>query len=320
MPRRRLQVGGGLERDDAGEADERARVRGSVRASSGPPVKQWKIVCVGHALGAQHVERVGPRLAGVDHQRQLQLVGERICVDERCTLHVTGGVVVVVVEAALADGDHLRVVEQDRAMRVDTVARRRGDAGRPSPTRRRSRSATAIAASDVARSQPTVIIVVTPASRAAATAASAPAGMRRRGGGSGCRPTSPSGDGRARARRVDAGSAAREHRLALDDRQPAGVAAPRRRRRAVAGRRPSPAMPMRSQTRWRCRARPARRARRRCAAPRARRPSRRRRRGRARPSTARSPRGARSSRGSATTSPRGRGSVAASAHAAAVPS
>ena len=45
------------------------------RASSGPPVKQWKIVRGGHALGVEDVERVVPRLAGVDDERQVELGG-----------------------------------------------------------------------------------------------------------------------------------------------------------------------------------------------------------------------------------------------------
>ena len=80
------------------------------RASSGPPVKQWKIGAGGDALGGEDVERVVPRVAGVDHERQLVLVGERDLGGERVPLRVAGRVVVVVVEAALADGDDRRVV------------------------------------------------------------------------------------------------------------------------------------------------------------------------------------------------------------------
>ena len=41
------------------------------RASSGPPVKQWKIVCSGTPMRVEDVERVVPGVAGVDHEREV---------------------------------------------------------------------------------------------------------------------------------------------------------------------------------------------------------------------------------------------------------
>ena len=57
-----------------------------------------------HALGVEHGERVVPGLAGVDHERQVVLVGEADLRREHLALHVAGRVVVVVVEPALAHG------------------------------------------------------------------------------------------------------------------------------------------------------------------------------------------------------------------------
>ncbi len=82
------------------------------RTSSGPPVKQWKIVRVGHSLGGQDVERVGPRVAAVDHERQPVAVRELDLGGERVPLRLAWSVVVVVVEPGLADGDDAGCVEQ----------------------------------------------------------------------------------------------------------------------------------------------------------------------------------------------------------------
>ena len=66
----------------------------------------------GHALGVEDGERVVPRLAGVDHQGQVALVGQGDLGGEHVPLHRAGRVVVVVVEPALAHGHHPGLVQQ----------------------------------------------------------------------------------------------------------------------------------------------------------------------------------------------------------------
>ena len=186
----------------------RSRAR---RASSAPPVKQWNTTRVGNAHGGEHVERVVPRLAGVDHQRQGVLVGEGDLGGERLTLRVAWRVVVVVVEPALPDRQGVAV---DRGRRS---CRRRGepraDAARRWPRPRRSVAAIRCAPIDVSRSHPTTIIVVTPAARASSIVV---AGVVRIDVAVAVDP--------AVASRLDP----REQRLALGDREPTGVAAPQR--------------------------------------------------------------------------------------------
>ena len=75
----------------------------------------------GDAFGGEDVEGVVPGVAGVDHERQAELVGQADLLGECRALGVAGRVVVVVVEPGLADGDDLGVVEQV-GDRVDAVA------------------------------------------------------------------------------------------------------------------------------------------------------------------------------------------------------
>ena len=100
------------------------------RASSGPPVKQWNTVRSGSPVGREHVEGLGPRLAGVDHEREV--VGERQ-LDlrrEHLALRIPGRVLVVEVEAALPDRDDLGLGQQ-RLQALDPAGRLVGmDAGR----------------------------------------------------------------------------------------------------------------------------------------------------------------------------------------------
>jgi hypothetical protein len=56
------------------ENDSSAPMSRARRASSGPPVKQWKIVRPGYAGVGQDGERVVPGVAGVDHERQVAVV------------------------------------------------------------------------------------------------------------------------------------------------------------------------------------------------------------------------------------------------------
>ncbi len=168
-----------LERDDAGEADEGAdgeRPRGFV-GTAGEAVEDHPL---GHALGGEDVERVVPGVAGVDDERQRPLVGDGDLRRERVPLHVAGRVVVVVVEAALADGDRSWTVGSwsKRSSMVSTPWRASCGCSPTVAWTAGWRRAQSIAASDVGRSHPTVIIVPTPAASAAATAASDPPGIR----------------------------------------------------------------------------------------------------------------------------------------------
>ena len=90
------------------------------RASSGPPLKQWKTVRVGHPLGREDVEGLGPGLPGVDHEGQVVLVGQRDLGGEHLRLLVAGRVVVVEVEPALPHRHHLGLA-QERLEPVDAV-------------------------------------------------------------------------------------------------------------------------------------------------------------------------------------------------------
>ena len=108
------------------------------RTSSGPPVKQWKIVRAGTPSAARMSNVSVPRVAGVDHERQPVAVRELDLGGERVPLRLARSVVVVVVEPGLADGDDAGCVEQ-----VDDRSRRRprlrGGGARPWRTRRGGR-------------------------------------------------------------------------------------------------------------------------------------------------------------------------------------
>ncbi len=67
---------------------------------------------LGGALGGEHVERVVPGVAAVDDQWQVELMGELDLFGEGLALDVTWRVLVVVVEAGLADRHHPWLVEQ----------------------------------------------------------------------------------------------------------------------------------------------------------------------------------------------------------------
>ena len=150
------------------------------RASSGPPVKQWNTVRGGHALGGEDVEGVGPRLAGVDHEREVVGVGQRDLGGEHLPLHVAGRVVVVEVEAALPHGHDLRLAEE-RLEAADAVLWRRGGGRRRWPTRRRGGGGRRRCRRRTGpRRSPTVISRSTPASAAAATCSAARTGSRSR--------------------------------------------------------------------------------------------------------------------------------------------
>ena len=75
---------------------------------------------LGRALRVEDVERLCPRIAGVDDQWQRSLVGELDLRGERRALLGSWRVVVEVVEPALADGDDVGIVEVGND-RVDAV-------------------------------------------------------------------------------------------------------------------------------------------------------------------------------------------------------
>ena len=260
-----------------------------------------------HALGGEDVERVVPRLAGVDHERQPCARG-RAGSGRRTRRAGRRGASGRSSSRARTRRRRRRAGASSRSTIVSTPLRASCGC---SPTVAYTPSwsaATSIAASDVARSHPTVTIVATPAAARRRRRPPCRPGSGRRGRGSASRTSRP-----ASARHRDA----REQRVALGHRERRRGSRPTRR---PPGRRWSATSPVEADAlpdRLR-RAGIAGRGedRRRSAAPRGRRRARRRRPGRARPSTARWPRGRRWSPGSAATSRRGRGSGATTSHAA----
>ena len=111
QPRRVVQVGRRLERDDAAERQVRAAVEAlpGLVGAAGEAVEDRPL---GRALGVEDVERVVPRIAGVDDQRQA-IVRGRVGSARRTprAARVARRVVVEVVEPALADGDDVGIVE-----------------------------------------------------------------------------------------------------------------------------------------------------------------------------------------------------------------
>ena len=129
----------------------------------------------GHRARARASGTSRVRVAGVDHERQAQLVGQLDLRGEHSALVVARGVVSVEVEAELAQRDHPRVGQQ-RAQSVDVrlgrLVRVPADGG-PNAGRR--------AASSIACSRPIVRMRSTPA------AAPRPRGLRAPRSGRGAR-------------------------------------------------------------------------------------------------------------------------------------
>ena len=90
----------------------------------------------------EDVEGLRPRLPGVDHQREVVLVGEGDLGGEHLRLHVAGRVVVVEVEAALPHRHHLGLAEEglDPAEAVLGVVGVHADGGEHRPGWRRAMS------------------------------------------------------------------------------------------------------------------------------------------------------------------------------------
>ena len=126
-----------------------------------------------HALGVEDVERVVPRLAGVDHERQVELVGERDLGGER---RPAG-------RRAASGRSGSRARTRRRRPAAPAPSKRSRIVSTPwraswgcSPTvacTPGKRAATASASIDDARSHPTVTIVATPAAAASATSSAA---------------------------------------------------------------------------------------------------------------------------------------------------
>ena len=108
-----VQVGGRLEGDDAAERQVGVAVEASPRLV-GTTREAVEDRQVGRAFRVEDVERLRPRVPGVDDERQRPLVGELDLRREGSSLNVTWRVVVEEVEAALADGDDVGVVEERR--------------------------------------------------------------------------------------------------------------------------------------------------------------------------------------------------------------
>src|ERR1700730_2856197 len=64
----------------------------------------------------ENVEAIGPRVAAVNDDRQLCVTGERKLVAKFAILNVTGRMIVKVVEADLAPGDHFRMLRERREL------------------------------------------------------------------------------------------------------------------------------------------------------------------------------------------------------------
>ena len=93
-------------------------------------MKQWKTVRAGHPDVGEHRERVVPRVARVDHQGAVELVGQLHLRPERERLLGALRVLVEEVEPALADpGDQVEVVTGERLERVPLLAEVRGVVG-----------------------------------------------------------------------------------------------------------------------------------------------------------------------------------------------
>ena len=139
-----------------------------MRASSGPPVKQWKIVRSGTPSSSS------TRNVSSHASREWMTSGLPACFASRIwkrnarLLLVARRMLVVEVEAALADRDARR--RTPRAARACPTRRRastrRADAARPRAYTSGWRSASVTAACDVSRSVPTHTIHSTPAARA----------------------------------------------------------------------------------------------------------------------------------------------------------
>src|SRR4029079_2791700 len=100
-----------LERDDSTERQVRTELETRTRLA-GPSGEAMEDGVRRSSLGSEDVERVAPRVAGVDHQWQLAFMGELDLRSERNALLGAWRVIVVVVQAALADRDHVGVVEK----------------------------------------------------------------------------------------------------------------------------------------------------------------------------------------------------------------
>src|SRR5678815_3329638 len=100
-----------LERDDSGEAQVDAEIQRSTSLDL-TTAEAMEHSPSRYANPREDVEGVVPRLARVDHEREIALVGQGYLGGKNVALNTARRVVVVIVQSALSDGDDLRFVEQ----------------------------------------------------------------------------------------------------------------------------------------------------------------------------------------------------------------
>ncbi len=83
------------------------------RASSKVPVKQWRIPPkpVGSSF-FENTQAVGPRIAAVHDEGQLGRAGQFQLLPKDAFLHVTRGMVVIIIETDFAPGNHFGMLRQ----------------------------------------------------------------------------------------------------------------------------------------------------------------------------------------------------------------
>ncbi len=207
--------------DDAAERECGAEVQRQpgLFGSPGEAMKDGSGWC---PFGPQNGPGVVPRLPGVDDKGQIVLAGQGDLGREGVALGRPRGVVVVVVEAALAHRHHLGPTgSYERVDGIHARWRRRGGGARRSPTPRRG--------PPPPRWRPLTSTRRYRPRPSGSPRPREPARRRRRRRGNDCQSTSSGVAG------CDSG----EQRRALLDRQPAGVAAPHGRiRHPLLGQRP----------------------------------------------------------------------------------
>ena len=63
-------------------------------------------------MGLEHIETIGPSVSAVDDDGQLGGVGELHLVTKDALLDVAGGVIVEIIEADFAEGDHFGMLRE----------------------------------------------------------------------------------------------------------------------------------------------------------------------------------------------------------------
>ena len=113
-----------LERHDPAERDVHAGAQ-ALLDLVGTTREAMQHGSLGDALGPQHVEQIGPGVAGVDHQREIVRVRQPDLRGERRPLRVARRMLVVVVQPAFADRHHHAVVRRELTRQQTRPPRRR---------------------------------------------------------------------------------------------------------------------------------------------------------------------------------------------------